>query len=257
VTVERTHEEIAEFLGAFALDAVDPEEAEFIEAHLASCPRCRAELASYREVAAALAYGGATAPGGLWARIASSLTAGPPEKELSRLYPLRASSRRSISLRLFAAVAAVAASVIVVLGLRVNALSNEVDRVQTAQASTGIDGALQRALLDPSAARVSLVSADKRLQVDVVLETNGTGYLVGGKLPALIRGRTYQLWAVAADRKVSLGVLGSRPNIVPFRVSAPIAALAVTDELLPGVVTTQQQPLVVGKVDHPPSSTAA
>ncbi len=35
------HEEVSELLGAFALDAVDGDEYEQIEAHLAECPRCR------------------------------------------------------------------------------------------------------------------------------------------------------------------------------------------------------------------------
>ena len=63
-----THEEVAELLGAYALDAVGPDEVVMIETHLEVCPRCRAEVAAHREVAAVLAYGGATAPDGLWAR---------------------------------------------------------------------------------------------------------------------------------------------------------------------------------------------
>ena len=49
-----THDEVSELLGAFALDAVDGEEYEQIEAHLSECPRCRAEVDAHREVAAAL-----------------------------------------------------------------------------------------------------------------------------------------------------------------------------------------------------------
>ena len=46
--------EIEELLGAYALDAVNAEEATAVEVHLTTCPRCRAELDAYREMAAAL-----------------------------------------------------------------------------------------------------------------------------------------------------------------------------------------------------------
>ncbi len=65
-----THEEIQELLGAYALDAVDPDEAELIERHLEACPRCRAEVEGHREVATMLGNTGGDAPDGLWDRIA-------------------------------------------------------------------------------------------------------------------------------------------------------------------------------------------
>jgi hypothetical protein len=74
------HAEITELLGAYALDAVSPEEAAEIEEHLVECPRCRAEVAAHREVAGVLGNLGGSAPAGLWARIADELaigTAGP------------------------------------------------------------------------------------------------------------------------------------------------------------------------------------
>ena len=49
-----THEESRDLLAAFALDAVESGEREEIEAHVAVCPRCRAELDSHRQVASGL-----------------------------------------------------------------------------------------------------------------------------------------------------------------------------------------------------------
>ena len=68
-----THADASESLGAFALDAVEPEEAAAIEAHLETCPRCRAELSSHREVVGLLAYAGQEAPEGLWDRVVSRI----------------------------------------------------------------------------------------------------------------------------------------------------------------------------------------
>src|SRR3954449_10233453 len=45
----------------YALDALDPQDEREFEQHLASCERCREELAALRETAADLAYG-ATGP---------------------------------------------------------------------------------------------------------------------------------------------------------------------------------------------------
>jgi anti-sigma factor RsiW len=68
-----SHEEAAELLGAYALDALDPDEAALVEAHLDECPRCRAEVARHHEVAGLLANSGAEAPAELWDRIAGRL----------------------------------------------------------------------------------------------------------------------------------------------------------------------------------------
>ena len=46
-----SHEEASDLLGAYALDAVDGDEFAELEEHLETCPRCRAELDSLREVA--------------------------------------------------------------------------------------------------------------------------------------------------------------------------------------------------------------
>ncbi|MGC9963082.1 MAG: anti-sigma factor [Acidimicrobiales bacterium] len=81
-----THDEITELLGAYALDAVSPEETSEIDQHLAECPRCRAEVAAHREVAGVLGNLGGMVPPGLWSRIADELAIGSEG-------PLRTSAR--------------------------------------------------------------------------------------------------------------------------------------------------------------------
>ncbi|HEY1733950.1 MAG TPA: zf-HC2 domain-containing protein, partial [Acidimicrobiales bacterium] len=54
MSTDLRHREIEDILAAYALDAVDATEAATVEAHLAGCPLCRAELDGYRETAAAL-----------------------------------------------------------------------------------------------------------------------------------------------------------------------------------------------------------
>lgn len=76
------HAELQELLGAYALDAVEPEEAAVIELHLPTCPRCRIELTEHREAAALLGYAGGAAPKGLWDRIIAELEEPPPPFDL-------------------------------------------------------------------------------------------------------------------------------------------------------------------------------
>lgn len=68
-----THKQIQELLGAYALDAVDPDEAAAVAAHLPGCPRCQDELAGHQEAAALLAHVGSPAPEGVWDKIAARL----------------------------------------------------------------------------------------------------------------------------------------------------------------------------------------
>ena len=71
-----THDEIAELLGAYALDAVEADEAELIAAHLAECPRCAAEVAEHWEVTGLIANAGVDAPPEIWDRIAARIDTG-------------------------------------------------------------------------------------------------------------------------------------------------------------------------------------
>lgn len=79
------HVAIQELLGAYALDALERDEAEVVERHLEVCPRCRAEVREHREVAGLLGYAGQDAPAGLWDRIAASTQEPPPVLRLQRV----------------------------------------------------------------------------------------------------------------------------------------------------------------------------
>jgi hypothetical protein len=248
---ELTHGETAELLGAYALDAVEADEREAIEHHLQECPRCRAEVADHRMVASFMGSAGGPAPEGLWDRIAGSLDEAPPELRLAPVVPM--SERRSVSVRLGAAVAAVAAAVIALLGVQVVRLNHKVEKVQTARPKdpdTALLAAAASALSDPSARQVALRSSDPGVGAQAVLLPDGTGYLLAGSLPALSPDQTYQLWAVAGGQKISAGVLGARPQVVAFRYASPqdLAALAVTAEQVPGVAQSANQPVVLGNV---------
>lgn len=250
--MELTHTEIEALLGVYALDAVSPEEADAVELHLRDCPRCRAEVAEHREVAAALAHTGSPAPADVWSRIAGSLggEALPPRLDMARVTSIRESTRtrgRSLPLRAVAAMAATAAAVIAVLGVQVFRLDSRTDDLAAALRSEGLDQAVKVALLDSRSRQVHLASDDGTTFVRAVVRANGDAFVVEDNLPALPADLTYQLWAVVGDRAVSVGVLGNDPGTAPFKMApSGVSALAVTAEQEGGVVSSAKKPLVSG-----------
>ena len=52
--------DVHDLTAAYALDALEPAEAEAYEAHLGQCEECRAQLAELNEAATALAFPGRT-----------------------------------------------------------------------------------------------------------------------------------------------------------------------------------------------------
>ena len=245
--MELTHQEIQELLGVYALDAVEPEEADLIEVHLRECPRCRAEVAAHRETAAVLAHSGSSAPPGVWERIAGSLEEeAPPQLDMAKVVALKP-RRRSIPLPIAAAVAAVAAAVIAVLGVQVDHLDDRTDTLEAALGSKGLDQAVQVALFDEGARRVDLRSTDGVTLAQAVVRENGEAYFVPQALPALSTEETYQLWAIIDEQAVSVGVLGPHPGVSAFKVAGSgVTVLAVTTEEAGGVVSSSKTPLMIG-----------
>jgi hypothetical protein len=236
--VELNSEELRELLGAYALDAVDDDERVEVERFLSSDARARAEVAEFRELASFMANAGGDAPVGVWDRITSSIhgdvPALAPVQSPVRIDAVRR-RRQSWSLRVAAVIAAVAAAAAAVLGPA---------------------GALQRAYdaarLDGSARTAVLTEPQGATGARVVLLPDGNGYFAGEHLGVLAKGLTYQLWVLVGDpanpTAISAGVLGPSPRLAAFRYHGPAIAFAVTTELDPGVVKSQNQPVAVGKI---------
>ncbi len=269
------HSDLQDLLGAYALDAVEPDEAERIERHLELCPRCRTELREHREVAALLGYAGATAPAGLWDRITASLEEAPPALRLSQSAPLpptppqrvslepsrptprpdpplapvvpigqgRGRGRRTVDLRLLVGLATVAAVMVALLGIQLG-------RAQRPSApSQSVSAVFQAAADTPGAHLVTLKSPDNSEAVNAVILPDGRSYLGKGALPPLAGNQTYQLWGVVGADRVSLGVTGPNAEYAAFSTPRTVSALAMTVEDNPGgVVTSTKAPVVAGSL---------
>jgi anti-sigma factor RsiW len=269
-----SHEEVAELLGAYALDAVGPEEAAAVARHVADCRRCEAELATYHEVAGMLGNAGGEAPPHLWDRLSAEIAltdhpGGDSERvvellggrvsnssasraqQRARRRARSAQERRPAGLRwAVAGVAAASLAVIGVLGYQVLHLDSRVNQLQPS-ASQNVVRQAQDAWMNPQAVQVQLTSSTTHdVLAELAILPDGTSYLLNGHMPGLSSDQTYQLWGRVGGRFVSLGLLGSDPDDVALQLGAraPIHEFAVTAEPAGGVVQPTVSPLAVSRL---------
>ena len=231
-------------------------------------------------MAALLAHSGAPAPEGVWNRILDELEPAPPALRMpsipgadptaadaNRVAPDEASAaeppgtgaapdelasrRHSIRTRVLAAVLAVAAAIVAVLGVVTIRQSQRLDQMDTAMRQVSLARVANQALADPRSTSAKLTSGDGRVAAPVVVTREGEGYLLASKLPRLPDRRTYQLWGQVQGSLISLGVFDGPTDVVAFRLGADSAQLkgfAVTEEVSPGVSVSRNQPVLKGAI---------
>ena len=204
---EATHDLTA----AYALDALDAHDQERYEEHLATCERCRDELAGFRDPAAMLAYGveSPAPPPQLRSRILDAARA-----ERSNVVPIRRRLPAALG-----AIAAVAATVAIALGLWAASLSDDLDRERSVVAI----------LADPRADSIPLEGATGR----VVVTESGDAALVVSGLAAAPKGKTYEIWVVEDGRTLPAGLFDTKQESDVVRLTRPVppgGGVAVTVE---------------------------
>lgn len=221
------HETARELTAAYALDALDADDVDALEEHLAGCERCREELAGLRTAAASLAYAVAAPaqPPALRGRILEAARGERPN-----VVPLR--PRRSRAVLASVAAAAVAAAAALVVGVYAARLSGDLDRERAARAVLG----------DPGARVVTLRGAPGR----VVVAPSGEAVLVARMAPAPSE-RTYELWVIEGDKPVRAGTFegAEERDVVRLQGRVPRGAtVAVTVERDGGVDAPTSAPIV-------------
>ncbi len=169
---------VHDLVAAYALDALDESERREFEEHLAGCERCREELESLRDAAAALAYvpEGPAPPPALRERVLQRVH----DEKASNVVPLR----RRVALPAVATVAVVAAAAAIVLAVWASSLSSSLDTKNAALA----------VLSNTASQRTPLGTAS-----EVVVAPDGRAVVVSG-LSRAPRGKT--LRALGARRQV-------------------------------------------------------
>jgi anti-sigma factor RsiW len=254
-----THDEASELLGAYALDAVDGEELQQLEAHVDTCPRCRAELDTLREVAGAIGQSGEPLPEGLWSSIVSRLPERPAEPvspPMPRL--VAATAEPSVSpatprrrARVAVAIVAIAAAAVVAaLAVGLVRADNRANDLQAQSARQARASAVRAALATPGHQVVTLDSSSGAALARFVIVPDGRGYLLSSHLPALADDRTYQLWGIFGSTPISLGLLGPSPRQATFTMasSSGASALSVTAEPAGGAVAPSSPIIATGNV---------
>ena len=240
------HDEAAELLGAFVLDALDDDERGAVAAHVETCPRCRAEVDDHLEIAAMMA-GGGPPPAGVWERIEESIAGEAPPIPLFDAPAVR--RRRRTRTMVVASMAAAAAVVLFgVLGATVVDQRNRLDDLSGEVAAAREVSDLSEALVDPDTTITELTSPDGELTVRTVLTSDGDSFLIGDSLPLLPSGQTYQLWALLDNEPVSVGLLGADPDLERFHVDGPVRGLMISREPAGGVDQPTSVALVAGEV---------
>lgn len=251
-------DEFTGFLGAYALDAVDPDERLEIETHLLTCPWCAAEVVAHREVAAALSHSGADAPPGVWDKIAAELAPAAPPMRLSVTPPapeaaspevapvtpvVSLDDRRRIRARTAGAILSVAAILLAVVGFVAVGQYRDASDLRDQQAAVTTPG--------PGDLTVRLDGSSSRAGAQAIVNSKGEGVLVPHDLPDPGDERLYQLWGQVDGVVLSLGTFNADAQVVRFQVTPDqvdrIQVMAVTEEQSPGVLASANDSVIIGE----------
>jgi anti-sigma-K factor RskA len=244
------HDEVRARIGAYALSALTPVETAEVQAHLAGCPECAAEVRANQAAADALAWSiePVDPPAAIRQRVLSAVTAPAPSP--------RVVQRRGSWIPWLAAAASLAFAVAlgadgVRLRGRVQTLEHQLAGALL-QVQAGDERTTQARLVAASAERqLSVLAAPDVAHVDLkgraaaprasarAMWSRSRGLLFAASdLPALPAGRTYQLWIISGraapisngwvfktDASGSVTTMFDTPATLP-----PPTAMAVTIE---------------------------
>lgn len=188
---------VFEMIPAYVLDCLEGEEAQAVEAHLASCTECQAELSSYRELAGQMAYAVPQVdppPGvkvALMARLETRIHSGPSR-------PVRKSWWQSLQESYMRLSPAWAIASLVLVGFLVVSNLFLWDQLRELRASRDVPMtvvALNGTEFAPESSGTIVISRD-----------GFYGTLVVDHLPILDESHQYQLWLIRDGQRTNGGV---------------------------------------------------
>ena len=240
-------DDVAELIGAYVLDAIDDVERRRVERAAAADPLIAEEIDRLRAVADSLADSfEAEPPAGLWESILSEVEETPVGRGASTIAGIdEPAMRSSTSSRRFLLAAAAVVAVFVIGGAALVGLSRSsapTDSIATMK-SMALDAASK-----PGSRQGVLTDPGNTMEVRVIVDAQGHGFVMTDPLPALPEGETYQLWSAANGTMISLGMLGSNPTMSLVPIDGSVTELALTREPAKGSVSPTSDPMATGQL---------
>jgi anti-sigma-K factor RskA len=240
------HEELESNLAAWVLGALDPEEAEVVQAHVEGCGSCRETVARLQRAVGAmpLAADEVAPPARLRERVLAAAASGTSTVRPSRVRKkLAPAVRRNVFAPLFERLPVYAAAAAVIVALVAGVLAGELAGRQPTPPS--------------QVARFTLSGhqslADAKATV-IDLRSDGLALVDFSGLPALGQGRVYEVWLITSGGRADPAAVfvpdsnGSKVVLVT-RALQGYAQMAITDEAGPnGAQAPTQAPQLYGGV---------
>jgi anti-sigma-K factor RskA len=247
-----THDEIFADLPLYALGALDPDEADAIASHIATCPRCERELASLDQTVSVLgaAVPEHEPPDDLRARVLSSLA----PTAVAAPEPIRPPANvRRLPTWVRVGFAVAAALILMLAGATALTYRELSDTRSTLQAQQDQQIA-ERELLAHPARTVAMVAAGAAQSYGTLYvgETEHQAVMVIDDLPPTPAGQVYQIWLVRGDGRESAGVFTvDQSGSARMLITAPqpltsYQALGITAEPGPDGSPEPTSPRLIG-----------
>jgi hypothetical protein len=236
MTTSSDRDDARDLLGAYALNALDPDERARVDELLLADPAARAELHELEQGAAWLSHASLRPPANAWDAIAAEVEQDLADDRAAGVAPLRRSSPRA---QRWLAAAAVA----LVLAIGAGALVTAVNRSSGPESVTSQYAAARR---DPDRRTIALRTDDGEVAARAVVLPNRTAFMDGRDLPVAASDRDLQLWAITPDGPVSAAVMHDPAGVHRFRVAPGATAIAITNEPRGGSRAPTGTPIVSG-----------
>jgi anti-sigma-K factor RskA len=237
-----------ELLGAYALDAVDDVERRRVKKLLASDGAAQTELDQFEGVVDAL--GDAVEvdpPASLWTAIQNAIDADVAVDSPTQASPAQTTSSSSKKWNFRTPVLAAAAVLAVfVIGGSIFVSARQDNNVPDSIAA--MTAMANDAASKPGSRTGVLSDPQQTMSVKVVVDAQGHGFLMTDPLPTLPQDETYQLWAANDGTMISLGMLGSNPQMSLVSIDASVTELALTREPVSGSVSPTHNPMATGSL---------
>ena len=235
--------ELANSLGAYALDALDASERLTIETRIHNDPRLRDEADELSQIAAMLGtdvVGTQELPHGAWERFAPLLDKPTGEAPVTDLSYRRQRRFRQVAVGTMAAA---------IIGLLVTVAVQQRRIGSIERSARSLDNSASAAATAPGAKRATLKPNAGGTAALVTILPDGTGYLDLASLPAIDPSHVWQLWSLNDAGAVSLGVTGDHSKSMAFHTSPGVHSFAVTIEPNGGSVKATTSPIAIGSTD--------